>query len=121
MKTLISAGLLAVLAAATPAWADHDRYDSGINERQERLSQRIERGWRAGELTQREYRRLVAAARDIERAERVYRSDGRLSPRERSDLHARLDHLARAIRYERHDVEQHPGSYNYAHPAYRHF
>ena len=121
MKALIAAGLVAVLTAATPALANHDQRDAGINERQSQLAQRIERGWRAGELTPHEYRRLVHEAREIERAEHFYRSDGRLSPRERSYLQARLEHLARAIHHERRDVEQRHGSYNYGHPAYGRF
>ena len=122
MKALIAAGLAAVLTAATPALADHDQRDGSVNVRQSQLALRIERGWRAGELTPREYRRLVHEAREIERAQHIYRSDGRLSPRERSDLHARLDHLARAIHHERRDVEQRHGYYNYDHqPAYRRF
>ena len=121
MKALIAAGLVAALTAATPALANHDQRDRSINERQSQLAQRIERGWRAGDLTPREYRRLVHEAREIERAEYFYRADGRLSPHERSDLHARLDHLASAIHYERRDAEQRHGYYNYEHPAYRRF
>lgn len=121
MKTLIAAGMIAVLTAAAPALANHDQRDPSINERQSQLAQRIERGWRAGELTPQEYRRLVHEAREIERVEHFYRADGRLSSHERSDLHARLDHLARAIHYERRDAEQRHGSYNYDHPAYRRF
>ena len=121
MKTLIGAGLIAVLTAATPALASHDRRDASIDARQHELAQRIERGWRAGELTPREYRSLVHEARGIERAEHVYRSDGRLSPRERFDLNARLDRLAHAVQHERRDLEQRHGSYNYGHPADRRF
>ena len=120
MKAFITAGTVAVLMAAAPALADHDRRDASIDARQSQLEQRIERGWRAGELTPREHRRLMHEARDIERAEHAFRADGRLSPRERSDLHARLDHLARGIHHERRDVEQRHGHYNYA-PAYRRF
>lgn len=120
MKALIGAGLIAILTAA-PALANHGERDAGINERQARLEQRIERGFRSGELTRPEYRRLVHEARDIERAEHVFKSDGYLSPRERSELHARLEHLSRAIQHERHDVERRDGSYNYKHPAYRRF
>src|SRR5687767_7207527 len=97
MKTLIGAALIAAFTAATPALANHDRRDTGINARQRELEHRIDRGWRAGDLTPREYRRLVREAREIERAEHFFRADGWLSPHERSDLHARLDRLARDI------------------------
>lgn len=120
MKAFIAAGTIAVLMSATPAVADHDRRNASIDQRQFQLAQRIERGWRTGELTPGEHRRLVHEARDIERAEHFFRADGQLSPRERSELHARLDHLARAIHHERRDVEQRHGHYNYA-PAYRRF
>ena len=120
MKTLIGAGLIALSRRRRRRWRDHDRRDASIDERQHELAQRIEHGWRAGELTPREYRRLCTKrARSSGRS--TSRSDGRLSPRERGDLHARLDHLARAVHHERRDVEQRHGSYNYAHPADRRF
>lgn len=121
MKALIGAGLIAVLSAAAPAMANPGQRDAGINERQARLEQRIEQGFRAGQLTRYEHRRLVHEAREIQRAEHFFRSDGHLSARERSELHARLDHLSRAIHDERRDVERRTGSYNYDHPAYRRF
>ena len=113
MKTWISA--VALLAATTPAIAAHDFRDSGINERQHRLERRIEQGWRSGDLTPGEYRRLQAGLSEVERAERYYASDGHLSRSERDELHARLDHLSREIYRQRHDGERQHGFYNGGH------
>ena len=119
MKRTIHAGLVALLMSAAPAFADHGFGDPRIDERQIRLEQRLEQGWRSGELTRREYRRLQYELREIGRAERFFLSDGYLSPRERGELHARLEALSREIYLERHDVERRYGSYNqYGYPAY---
>ena len=111
------AAVAAVTVVAAPAAAQsydhgryerHDRYERGhhdgwnINQRQEQLDRRIDRGLRNGSLTQREARRLRAEFRDIARLEARYRANG-LSPRERADLDRRFDRLAAQIRYERHD------------------
>jgi len=121
MKTIIGAGLIALLTAATPVMASHGARDAGINERQQRLEQRIEQGWRTGQLTRPEVQRLQHEMREIERAEHHFWSDGRLTPRERGELHARLEHVSRGIQHERRDVERRAGSYNYDHRADRRF
>lgn len=121
MKTKIAAGLVVLFAAVTPAMASHGVPDSGIDERQHRLEQRIEHGSRTGELTRHEVRRLHHEMREIERAERYFWSDGRLTPRERGELHARLEHVSRLIQHERRDAERRHGSYNYDYHADRRF
>ena len=121
MKTIIGAGLIALLSAAAPAMASHGERDSGINERQARLEQRIEQGWRRGELTRQEFGRLQNEMREIERAEHHFWSDGRLTPRERGELHARLDQVSRLVQHERRDVERRHGSYNQDYRADRRF
>jgi hypothetical protein len=121
MKRLIGAGLVAVLSAAAPAFANHGDPAVGVDERQHRLGQRIEQGWRSGELTRPEYRRLSHELREIDRAERYYRADGVLSTRERNELHVRLDDLSREIHRERRDVERSHGPYNYDYHTYRRF
>ncbi|MGZ8153868.1 MAG: hypothetical protein ACXWUH_04310 [Burkholderiales bacterium] len=112
MKVLMGLSVVAMLAAAAPAMADRGWSDPAIDQRQERLFNRIERGFRAGELSRQEYRRLRDELRRIEHDEHYYLSDGRLSPRERDHLHARLDHLARAVYVQRHDGDRRYGSYN---------
>lgn len=110
MKTWIT--LIALLAATAPAMAYQDVRDGSINEREYRLEQRIEQGWRSGALTPREYRRLRYELRDIDRNKQYFMSDGRLSPWERDQLYARLDHLSREVWRQKHDVERHDGFYN---------
>jgi uncharacterized membrane protein len=116
MKALIGLSITAMLAMTAPAMANSVWSDPGIDQRQERLAQRIERGRRSGELSPPEYRRLRQTLRDIARDERHFIADGRLSRRERDHLHARLDHLARAVYAQRHDFDGRYGSYNA--PAY---
>jgi hypothetical protein len=110
MKTLITA--IALLAATAPAMANYDARDASIDQREYRLAQRIDQGWRAGELTRREYARLRSDLRDIERNEQFFMADGRLSPRERDQLHSRLDSLSREIYRQNHDMERRGGYYN---------
>ena len=119
-RLMIGAALLAAVSTATPVLANHGDHSAGVNDRQFRLAQRIEEGRRSGEITRREYVRLTHELRDIERMEHYFRADGRFSPRERSELHARLDHLARVVYLEKHDGERQRGSYNY-HPGYHRF
>lgn len=120
-----AANLMCALAmvAAVPAFADHQPRDAGINEKQHRLEQRLEHGRRSGDLTRHEYRRLAHELRLIARDEHAFLADGHLSARERHHLHARLDDVSRAMRYERHDAErrQGHGSYNDGHYADRRF
>ena len=117
MKRHIFAGLVALFAATTPAWAAPGGPDAGLGEREYRLEQRIEHGWRTGELTRPEYRRLRFELTEIERADRYYRSDGFLSPHEVRELHTRLDALSRQVFHETRDVERRYGygygPYNY--------
>ena len=112
MKRLISAGFIALMATAAPALANDRPRDLSIDQRQHLLWQRIEQGWQHGELTRREYRQLRHDSREIERAQHYFASDGHLSRRERNDLHARLDHLAREVYREKHDSQRRYGSYN---------
>lgn len=115
MKRYIWAGLIALFSAIAPAWANPVGPDAAMSEREYRLEQRIEHGWRTGELTRPEYRRLRFALTDIERADRYYRSDGFLSPREARELHARLDALSREVFRETRDVERRYGYAPYNH------
>src|SRR5687767_5862466 len=90
MKIVIGMGL-AVLLGCAPAMANHGPRDASVNQRQQLLEQRIEHGFRSGELTRHEYRRLRHEAREIDRTEHFFRADGRLTQRESGELHARLD------------------------------
>lgn len=111
MRVLLAAAALgSVLALAAPANALHygQNYSAwqSINQRQDNLERRIDRGVRDGSLTRREAALLRDEFRDLERLEARYRrSDGRLTAWERADLDRRFDALSARIRYERYDAQ----------------
>jgi len=115
-KTILAAAVaLGALAVAVPAHADPRRADYGYSQRGdhrappayhnritprdfERLEARIDRGFRNGSLTRPEARRLSAQVADLkQRARHYWRTDGRMTYRERQDVEARYDRLSRAI------------------------
>lgn len=105
MKTAMSGLLAAVLVAAVPALADPGQRARGINQRQHNQQQRIEQGWRQGDLTRGETRQLQHQTRDIRREEHAFRSDGRFTPAEHQHVQRDLDRLSQNIHRERHDGE----------------
>lgn len=113
MKAMIltlaaATALTAGAAGAQPRWMT-------INERQDRLEHRIERGVARGDLTRREAVNARREFRRIARLEARYRYNG-LSNWERADLDRRFDALARQIRWDRRDGDRRYG-YN-AYPRY---
>ena len=92
-------------------WDDraHDRWDdraANLNDREARITERIQRGQRDGRVTDREARRLYRELSDIESKERAFRSDGRISGREQSELSADLDRLADDVRTQMRDDQR---------------
>lgn len=77
-----------------------------INARQAEQRARIEHGFHRGAITRFEFRRLMAEQQDIQSMERAFVSDGFLSPRERMELHRRLDIASSHIWHEAHDGER---------------
>ena len=87
----------------------YDRSDErvgNINEREGRLSARIQRGQETGRITDREARRLHRELRDIEAKEHAFRSDGHLSGRESAELNRDLDRLTDHVRQEARDEQR---------------
>jgi hypothetical protein len=87
----------------------YDRWDdraANINEREGRISERIQRGQRDGRVTDREARRLYRELADIEAKERAFRSDGRISGREQFELNDDLDRLAQNVRQQMRDEQR---------------
>lgn len=99
-KYLAIAVAAAALATAAPANAQSWQ---SINDRQDRLDERIDNGVRNGSLTRREAVQLRAEFNDLARLEARYRSTNGLSRSERADLDMRFDRLSQRIRYERND------------------
>lgn len=92
------------IAGATIPAASAQQGWWGINERQAKLEQRIDRGVRSGQLNRREAARLRTEFRGIANLEYRYRrSAPGLTMAERRDLDRRFDALARKIRWERRD------------------
>ncbi len=77
-----------------------------INARQNEQRARIDHGFRAGVITRFEFRRLMAEQNDIQGMERAFVSDGFLHPRERMELHRRLDAASRHIVFEARDHQR---------------
>ncbi|WP_411286546.1 hypothetical protein [Phenylobacterium sp.] len=116
MKTFLlsMAAAAALTAVAAPASAQsYDQSDRryeqpygrdhvSINQRQERLERRLERGVMRGDLTRNEARRLHMQAREVAHLEARYRVNG-LNSWERADLDRRFDRLEAMVRFERRD------------------
>ena len=86
-------------------WYDEGRRLS-IDERQARINGRIEHGFANGALTRREARQLERQLANTEEKERAFESDGRLTGRERAELHRDLDGVAQRLRFERRDADR---------------
>jgi hypothetical protein len=77
-----------------------------VNARQAEQRARIENGFHRGVITRFEFRRLMAEQNDIQGMERAFVADGFLSPRERAELHRRLDFASRHIVFEARDHQR---------------
>lgn len=83
------------------AWPRHEH--ASIDLRQQRQMQHIREGVVSGQLSRHEARDLLSEQREIERAQRRYLADGRLSRDEWISLDRMLDRSAANIREEKHD------------------
>jgi hypothetical protein len=93
---MISAmALVLVLGASAPALA-HDNM-GGLAHTERRLELRINRGIRSGEITRREARTLRVQLENLHRLGSRFRSDGRLSWRERAILERDSERLSAMI------------------------
>ena len=91
-------------------WRNGHRYgnqvrgwDPSVDRREDRQHDRIAQGIRSGELTRNEAQRLMAEQRMIRQEERLYKSDGVVTPWERRDLQRDLDVASQHIYNETHD------------------
>jgi hypothetical protein len=79
----------------------------GVDNRQERIGARIDAGVDSGRITRAEARKLHQRESDIQKLERRYKSDGRVTPAERRRLQQDLDKLNadldRMLRNDRHN------------------
>ena len=89
--------LALMLTAFTAALASAHPAASRVDRRQAAQQSRIQHGARHGELTRGELRRLRAGQRHVRRAERMAKSDGVVTPRERAYLERLQDRQSRRI------------------------
>ena len=104
MILTLAGGLAAFLTLAPAAEAAPWQ---PINQREHRLTSRIDKGVRNGSLNRREAARLRYRYRRHTWLENSYRRSGRgLSTWERRDLNRRFDSLSRSVRVQRHDRQR---------------
>lgn len=99
-KTVIAT--LGIAAVAMPAIASAAPWQS-VNQRQNRIEQRIDQGIRSGALTRNEAVRLRGEFRGIAQLESRYRRSNGLSLAERRDLDRRFDALSARVRINKND------------------
>lgn len=111
MKKLIT--LSAIIAACTVAVPAMARGGDRVDERQDRQQHRIEQGFRSGDLTRHETRRLERGQERIDLMQRQARRDGHVDRHERRRIGEAVARQDRRIHQERHDGERWRG-YGYS-------
>ena len=105
MKIIKVAAIAAFAVCSLPAFAQVESTPR-IDQRQANQHERIERGLRNGQLTQREAQRLFEHERRIRRMERMALADGRMSRWERQRIEQEQDLLSRRIARNTHDQQR---------------
>ena len=93
------------------------RFLRHVDRRQARQRHRIHEGWKSGELTRKEIKRLRKGQRRIARLKREFRSDGFLSPRERRVVRNALDNASDRIYRKKHNDRYRFVGHHGRHPA----
>lgn len=104
-RTLLALGLVLVSTGAAFAYGPST---PEVDYRQFNQGYRIHQGMRDGSLTPWEARRLMEQQRRIQAYESFARSDGFISPHERSMLARMQREASRNIFMQRHDFERRP-------------
>jgi len=97
LTTTMAGGLAVFLMLGNLSWA------GTINQRERQQQQRILRGYRSGDLTPREFRRLEREQVHIRRSEARARRDGDFTARERMRIQRAQNRASRDIFRQRHD------------------
>jgi len=114
----VLAGALALLAGA-PAFADHDSYNLQgpggwyFGQRNHLQRQRIEQGWRRGDLSGPEALGLIGDQFRANRLRWHYMSDGHLSADEAADLRRAYNNTSAHIFGNNNNGERGPGVHYY--------
>lgn len=93
-----------VLLATGMAYAQAET--PGIDQRQANQEQRIDQGIASGQLTQREADQLDKQQRHIDTMENKAKSDGVVTKKERTRLHAAQDRASKNIFRQKHDRQK---------------
>ena len=109
IKTAFVAAL-GIAAVAAPSVASAAPWQS-INQRQQRIDQRIDQGIRSGALNRNKAYRLRTQFRDLANLEQRYRRSDGLSNWERQDLNRRFDQLSARVYNQKNDRQGHRGGY----------
>ena len=96
--------------ALTPPPLPPHRRDPLVNARQGTQQARIAQGVRSGQLTRPEAAQLRQQERAVRTEERAYKSDGKLTPAERKDLHQDLNQASKDIYQQKHDAQTRPNA-----------
>jgi hypothetical protein len=104
---LTLAGAAALAVAAFPSVASAGEVNNRVHDQQ----QRIDQGFRSGQLTPGEYNRDEARLNriDAQRERDLHRNDGRLTAQEQRNLNRRLNTNSRDIYYTKHNRRDQPG------------
>ena len=93
-----------VLLAAGMAYGQAET--PGIDQRQANQEQRIDQGIASGQLTQREAGRLEQQQQHINTMENKAKSDGVVTKKERTRIHAAQDKASKKIYHQKHDRQK---------------
>lgn len=103
MKKSLSIALIgSLLVGSLPVMADA----ATVNQRQRNQERRIEQGVQSGHLTDKETARLEKEQAEIADEEKAFRSDGKLTRRERAKLQRDLNRSSRHIYRQKHDAQK---------------
>lgn len=93
-KSLLSIGLILSVFLLTQSNAfAYQKFENRIEQRQDKQSHRIERGFNQGELTYHELRKLIKKQHKLERLSHEFSEDGRYNRREKNILNRKYDKL----------------------------
>jgi hypothetical protein len=101
MKKILFLVTLATLGLANAGAAQN--CDRGHGPNRHGVRDRIEDGWRSGELTRDELRLLKMQGKQLAKAKKRMLRDGYLDPHERRKLHRMHRDFDRELRHQKHD------------------
>lgn len=96
---------LFMIAPVQNTFAQAKKKTPVLNEREHNQMDRIKQGRRSGELTNRESAKLAGEQAKIRAEEKMAKSDGKVTARERANIHRDLNEANRHIKKQKHDKQ----------------